>query len=148
MDLVLDREYYPGGTNGTLSLDGKILCKCIEPPTAFFKSDLACLSEGNYELDLLPDNQMQRIILFKCPNGIRSANPERLELCTKQVQQNIVPVSEITGEGRGVPSSKALDYLTHLIEQALQKGEKATLEIRSCPEQALNLTCHQIEWME
>ncbi|RAI85609.1 DUF5675 family protein [Algoriphagus yeomjeoni] len=148
MDLVLDREYYPGGTNGSLILEGKILCKCIELPAAFFKPQSVCISEGIYELDFIPDSTKQRISLFRCPNGIRSEKPTEVELCTKQLQRNIVLVSEITGEGRGVPSPKALANLTHLIGQALQKGEKATLEIRSYPEHALNLTCHQIEWMD
>lgn len=148
MDLVLDREYYPGGTNGTLSLDGKILCKCTEPPAAFFKPDLACFPEGNYELDLIPANHKQRIVLFKCPNGIRSAKPIEVEIGTKTMERNIVPVSEITGEGRGTPSAQAWEDLLHRIGQALQRGEKATLEIRSYPEHALNLTCHQIAWMD
>ncbi|MEB2787180.1 DUF5675 family protein [Algoriphagus persicinus] len=148
MDLVLDREYWPGGTNSTLQLDGKILCRCIEPPAAYFEPDLDCIPEGIYELDLIPDTSMQRIKLFRCPNGLRSDKPTEVELCTKQLQRNIVPVSEITGEGRGVPCHKAVENLLHLVGQALSKGEKATLEIRSCPEYALNLTCHQIAWMD
>ena len=148
MDLVLDREYYPGGTNGTLHLEGKKLSKSIEPSAAFFKQSMTCIPEGIYELELILDNSMQGILLFNCPNGLRSNMLIDTVVCTKQLQRNIVLVSEITGEGRGVPSQKALTNLTHLIEQALQKGEKATLEIRSYPEHALNLTCHRIEWMD
>ncbi|SFT42390.1 hypothetical protein SAMN04489724_0694 [Algoriphagus locisalis] len=148
MDLVLDREYWPGGTNAALLLDGKTLCQCIEPPAAHFRADVACIPEGNYELDLIPDTHMQRISLFGCPNGIRSDKPTEVEICTRQLQRNIVLVSEITGEGRGVPCQKAWTNLLHLIGQALQRGEKATLEIRSYPEHALNLTCHQLEWMD
>ena len=148
MDLVLDREYYPGGTNGAILLEGKTLCHCIEPPAAHFRPALACFPEGNYELDLIPANHKQRIVLFKCPNGIRSAKPTGVEICTGIKQRNIVPVSEITGEGRGTPSAQAWEDLLHRIGQALQRGEKATLEIRSYPEHALNLTCHQIAWMD
>src|SRR5690606_24220105 len=97
----------PGGTNGALLLDGKILCRCIEPPAAHFLQDMTCIREGIYELDFIPDTTLQRISLFRCPNGIRSDKPTEVELCTKQLQRNIVPVSEITGEGKGVPSQKA-----------------------------------------
>ena len=148
MDLVLDREYWPGGTNGTLLLEGKILGKSIEPSAAYFKQNTSCIPEGIYELDLILDNSMQGIYLFNCPNGLRSHMLKDTMVCTKQLQRNIVLVSEITGEGRGVPCPTDLAILTHLIEQALKKGEKATLEIRSYPEHALNLTCHQIEWMD
>mgnify|MGYP003643785786 CR=1 FL=1 len=148
MDLVLDREYWPGGTNSTLLHEGKMLCRCIEPPAAHFLQDTTCIREGIYELDFIPDTTMQRISLFRCPNGIKSDKPTEVELCMKQLHRNIVLVSEITGEGRGVPSQKALDELLHLVDQALKRGEKATLEIRSYPEHALNLTCHQIEWMD
>lgn len=148
MDLVLDREYWPGGTNGVLLLDGKKLCLSIEPPAACFGSVEACIQEGYYELDLIPDNQMQRIGLFRCPGGIKSTHPEAGALCTKVLHRNIVPVSEITGEGKGVPSQKAMEHLLHLIGQAHQNGEKATLEIRSYPENALNLAFHEIAWMD
>lgn len=138
MDLVLDREYWPGGTNGALLLDGKTLCQCMEPPAAYFRADTACIPEGIYELDLISDTPMQRISLFRCPNGIRSDMPTEVEICTRQLQRNIVLVSEITGEGRGVPCQKAWTNLLHLIGQTLQRGEKATLEIRSYPEHARN----------
>ncbi|WBL44278.1 DUF5675 family protein [Algoriphagus halophytocola] len=148
MDLVLNREYYPGGTNGVLLQDASMLCKCIEPPAAYFKPLISCIAEGIYELELIPDNQTQRIRLFRCPNGIRSGIPIEVEISTITMERNIVPVSEITGEGRGTPSPKAWQNLLDLVGQALQQGEKATLEIRSYPENALNLTFHQIEWMD
>lgn len=148
MDFVLDREYWPGGTNSALLHEGKMLCRCIEPPAAHFGQDTTCIREGIYEFDLIPDTPMQRIRLFKTRNGIRYSKPTEVELCTKLLHRNIVLVSEITGEGRGVPCQKALDNLLHLVGQAHKRGEKATLEIRSYPEHALNLTCHQIAWMD
>ena len=148
MDLVLNREYWPGGTNSALLLDGKTLCKCIEPPAAHFKPSTACIPEGNYELAIIPDTSMQRISLFRCPNGLRANRPTEVDICIRQLHHNIVLVSEITGEGRGVPSQKAWERLLQLVGQAHQKGEKATLEIRSYPENALNLTFHQIAWMD
>lgn len=79
---------------------------------------------------------------------MRSELRPEVEIGIVSLHRNIILVSEITGEGRGVSSQKAKDKLTHLIEQALKRGEKATLEIRSYPENALNLTCHRIEWMD
>ncbi|MBN7814711.1 DUF5675 family protein [Algoriphagus pacificus] len=148
MDLVLDREYFPGGTNGVFLLDGKILCYCIEAPSDFFRQGISCIPEGIYELDLISNKTSKEIRLFNCPNGIRSHESSEVAISTRNLDQNIILVSEITGEGMGKPSKKAETSFLHLIEQALKKGEKVTLEIRSCPDNALNLTCHQIEWMD
>lgn len=148
MDLVLDREYWPGGTNGSLLCNGNILSHTAELPVAHFRQPLSCIPEGIYELELVQVYTHQKINLFKTPNGIRSPLRPEVEIGIELLHRNIILVSEITGEGRGVPSPKALAKLLHLVDQALKRGEKATLEIRSYPEHALNLTCHQIEWMD
>ncbi|SFB46424.1 DUF5675 family protein [Algoriphagus aquimarinus] len=148
MDLVLERECWPGGTNGTLLHDGQILSRTIEKPSAHFKPAVACCPEAVYQVERLYINRKAGLYLFRTPNGIKQAISPQVEIGVLPLHRNIVLVSEITGEGRGVPSQKALDELLHLVDQALKRGEKATLEIRSYPEHALNLTCHQIEWMD
>jgi hypothetical protein len=53
MDLVLDREYWPGGTNDALMNEWKTLVHTTELPTAYFRQALCCLPEGTYEVELL-----------------------------------------------------------------------------------------------
>ncbi|WP_026969314.1 DUF5675 family protein [Algoriphagus terrigena] len=148
MKFLLTREYWPGGTNGSLSYNGKILCATAELPSACFHPSMACLPEGVYELDLVQSSSEQQIAVFQNSGSHKSKIPRKAELGLTQLHRNIVLVSEITGEGRGVPGREVFQNLTSLIGQTLGKGEKATLEIRSCPECALNLTYHQIQWMD
>lgn len=148
MQLVLNREYWPGGTNGTLTLESKILGVTVEPKATHFGSGRACIPEGVYTLRLELDGGNQKILLTKTGSNSRKFGQPEPELGVEQLHRNIVLVSEITGEGRGVPSREAFQNLVSQIGQTLGKGEKATLEIRSCPECALNLTYHQIQWMD
>lgn len=148
MHLVLNREYWPGGTNGTLTLQSKTLGVTIEPKASHFGSGLSCIPEGVYTLSLKIVGEIKKVILSKSGSKGRSVGRSEPELGVEQLHCNIVLVSEITGEGRGTPSVKAWDHLLIRIAQALGKGEMVTLEIRSCPDCALNLTYHQIEWMD
>lgn len=154
MHLVLTREYWPTGTNGSLSLDGKEISKTIEAPAAQFEPSLSCLREGIYLLNCLANPPKMAFALFKDRIGLPLPDYPLAELNASVqldgsvLQRNIVMVSEITGEGRGLPSLENLQKLFSLIGQILLKSERAILEIRSCPEHALNLTCHCIEWMD
>ena len=148
MKFLLTREYWPGGTNGRLAKEGEILSDTVELPAACFHPSIACLSEGFYNLDLIQSSSGEKIIVFKNSGFDTTENRRKAELGVEQLHRNIVLVSEITGEGRGVPNRTALKQLVSLIAQALGKGERASLEIRSYPESALNLTYHQILWMD
>ena len=148
MQLVLNREYWPGGTNGSLYHNGKILCATTELPAVCFMPAISCLPEGTYELQLVCCAIERQIKLFKIPNSGKLKTGIEAELGTRQLHRSIVLVSEITGEGKGIPSTDACQNLASLIAQALEKGESAYLEIRSYPELALNLTYHQIQWMD
>jgi hypothetical protein len=148
MKFLLTREYWPGGTNGLLARKGEILSATVELPAACFTPSIACVSEGIYELDLVHTSLDPQIVLFENSDKTRGGIRRKAELGLSQLHRTIVLVSEITGEGRGVPNRDAFKQLVSLIGQALGKGERASLEIRSCPEAALNLTYHQIRWMD
>jgi hypothetical protein len=147
MQLVLNREYWPGGTNGILTLQSETVSVTIEPKATHFGSGLSCIPEGVYALRLEMGGGEKIFLTNAGPNGRRAGQSDP-ELGVEQLHRNIVLVSEITGEGRGVPNRDAFKQLVSLIGQALGKGERATLEIRSYPEAALNLTYHQIRWMD
>ncbi|GAB3219592.1 hypothetical protein J0A67_04765 [Algoriphagus aestuariicola] len=148
MNFLLTREYWPGGTNGSLVHEGNILCATVELPSACFKPPLSCLPEGKYELRVTSSSQEPVIGIFRLPFPVVGEQEAKAELGARQLHRNIVLVSEITGEGRGVPSRETAQNLAFLIGQASEKGERAYLEIRSYPEAALNLTYHQIRWMD
>lgn len=148
MQLVLNREYWPGGTNGTLTLQSETLSVTIEPKATHFGAGISCIPEGFYALRLEMDGGDQKILLTKAESNGRRADQFDRQLGVEQLHCNIVLVSEITGEGTSIPSEEACRCLASLIGQAAEKGERAYLEIRSCPEAAINLTYHQIRWMD
>ena len=148
MLLVLTREYWPGGTNGILTLQSQILSVTVEPKAPHFGAGMSCIPEGVYTLRLEMDGGHQKIFLTEAESNGRRAGQFDPQLGVEQLHCNIVLVSEITGEGTGIPSEEACQSLASLIGHAAEKGERAYLEIRSCPEAALNLTYNQIRWMD
>lgn len=148
MELLLTREYWPGGTNGSLLYKREPLCTTVEPPSTCFEPSVSCIPEGIYEIRSLRSPTGSQMEVWRKSSGSNRMLRKEAELGVNQLHRNIVLVSEITGEGRGVPSVDACQNLASLIGQALEKGESASLEIRSYPEAALNLTYHQIQWMD
>lgn len=148
MDLLLTREYWPGGTNGRLYWGEEFFCFTIESPAIHFRPATACIPEGRYELQL-DDKSGQPALLSLSPCG-KTISPlrQKAEMGTEMGMHQIVLVAAITDEGRGIPDPTALTLLKTRIGQLLGKGKGALLEIRSYPEQALNLTYHQIAWMD
>ncbi|MBN7813441.1 hypothetical protein J0A68_20970 [Algoriphagus sp. H41] len=148
MDLLLTREYWPGGTNGRLYWRGEFLSLTIEPPASHFRPHSRCIPEGKYGVELDQNNDLS---IHQLLSALEVGNPPVSRIAGLGMETgmpHIVLASAITGEGKGVPDYQALRRLKIRIGQALGKGEKSLLEIRSCPEQALNLTYHQIAWMD
>ena len=50
MELELTRTYYPNGTNGEISFEGKRICFSIELPWKNNHHQTSCTPEGKYEL--------------------------------------------------------------------------------------------------
>ena len=122
MEIVLERMYFPEGTNGFLSLNGKEICKTIELPWRNNKARVSCIPEGKYKIrkhyckkfkwhfELL--NVKNRSSIF-----IHPAND-----ALKELNGCIAPVSQITGEGRGNESRKAFEKLKNLVFPYLENG--------------------------
>ncbi len=114
--------YFPEGTNGVLSLNGKEICKTIELPWRNNKARVSCIPEGKYKirkrysakfkwhLELINVKNRKYILLHPANNALKELNG-----C-------IAPVSQITGEGRGNESRKAFEKLKNLIFPYLENG--------------------------
>ncbi|GAA0878956.1 hypothetical protein GCM10009119_19240 [Algoriphagus jejuensis] len=148
MDLLLTREYWPGGTNGRLFWKKEFVSYTLEPPASYFRLDTSCIPEKHYELCLDQSVDPAAPVLLKACGKWKIPLCLRPELGIELGMQQIVLAAAITDEGRGVPNPKAFEMLKNRIGQLHRKGEKVLLEIRSYPEQALNLTYHQIAWMD
>ena len=131
MVIEIHRSYFKEGTNGTLFINGKFFCFCIELPWLNNKRNISCIPEGEYELihrfspkfkhHLMVTNVNNRsFILFHVGNNAKLD----LKGC-------ISPVSYLSGIGKGTQSRIALEKLVSKVLQAKDRNEKVVLTIKS-----------------
>ncbi len=131
MDLYLHRIHYTNGTNGAIFHKQQFLCFSIELPWRLNLSNLSCIPDGTYELELFYSpsfNHHLRVKEVVDRSGIliHPANDALNEL-----RGCIAPVSQLTGIGKGLGSRKALDLLLMRIEGFKEWDEEVTLTILS-----------------
>ncbi len=127
--LCLRRTYHEGGTNGSLSIAGKEICKTIELPWRDNRRNASCIPEGRYRLGLYPSRKFgMRLLVQDVPGRsgilIHAANHAATEL-----RGCIAPVTRLTGAGRGINSRIAMERLERLVEPVLEAGETVFLDV-------------------
>ena len=122
MEILLERMYFPEGTNGVLSFEGKEICKTIELPWRNNQKRISCIPEGKYKirkrfsakfkwhLELTNVKNRSFILIHPANNALKELNG-----C-------IAPVTQLTGEGRGNESRKAFEKLKKLVFPYLESG--------------------------
>ncbi len=122
MEILLERMYFPEGTNGVLSFEGKEICKTIELPWRNNQKRISCIPEGKYKirkrfsakfkwhLELTNVKNRSFILIHPANNALKELNG-----C-------IAPVTQLTGEGRGNESRKAFEKLNKLVFPYLESG--------------------------
>ena len=121
MELEILRTYYPGGTNGVLSLEGVRQCFTIELPWLNNTPRRSCIPEGRYRLQKRwSPRYRDHLLVTGVPNRslilIHPANHALRELAGC-----IAPVSALCGAGKGVQSRIAFEWLLSLVYPALDK---------------------------
>ena len=131
MKLILQRQYFSSGTNGTLSFNGNEICKTIELPWKENQRRISCVPEGTYRI-------RKRISLkFKWHLEVMNVKNRDLILfhpanyAIKELNGCIAPVSKLTGEGKGIRSRIAFERLKEAIFPYLEKGFVIELIIKS-----------------
>ncbi len=131
MELHLNRNYYPNGTNGQLYHGTDLLCFTIELPWLFNQSRISCIPEGRYLLQkrysvkykwhlLLPEVPGRSLILIHPANDAR-----------KELKGCIAPVMRLTGAGTGWRSRIAFERVKRLVFEAMERKEPVFLIIQS-----------------
>lgn len=131
MVLVLNRTYFPEGTNGILVSKDKIICTTIELPWKNNLCQVSCIPEGEYFLEKRPsvrftwhleimDVPSRKLILFHPANN-----------ALKELQGNIAPVSQLKASGSGLQSKKAFEKLKKLVYNKLDTKESVLLLVQS-----------------
>lgn len=131
MVLVLNRTYFPEGTQGTLVWNDTLVCYTIELPWLHNQQRVSCIPEGEYVLQKRFSPKFQWHLHLKNVSGrdlilIHPANDAKTELLGC-----IAPVTLHTGIGKGSSSRKALEKLQVLVYKALAYNEEVKIKIQS-----------------
>ena len=122
MKLVLQRQYFSSGTNGVLSFNGKEICKTIELPWKNNQKRISCIPEGIYKIRkrFSPKFKWHIEIMNVKNRDYILFHPANDAL--KELNGCIAPVSELTGEGKGIRSKVAFEQLKETVFPYLEKG--------------------------
>ncbi|WP_245586340.1 DUF5675 family protein [Olivibacter sitiensis] len=123
------RTYGDRGTNGEIWIGDDLVCYAIELPWRENVRNISCIPEGTYPLAkryskrfgwhiLVRDVPMRSAILFHPANNAE-----------KELRGCIAPVSELTGEGKGIRSRVAFEKLKGAIYATLDQGQEVVLVI-------------------
>jgi hypothetical protein len=131
MELTIERTYFPEGTNGKLTWEGKLICKTIELPWRENETRVSCVPEGKYLLQKRYSAKFKWHIELKDVPGrkfilIHPANDAKREL-----HGCIAPVTQHSGPGLGLMSRNAFNKLRTLVYKALEANEEVFLTIQS-----------------
>ena len=140
MVLVLNRIYFPEGTQGVLAWNGTIVCYTIELPWLGNQKRISCIPEGEYVLQKRFSPKFQwHFHLLNVPGRnlilIHPANDAKTELLGC-----IATVTLHTGIGKGSFSRKALEKLKVIVYQALSYNEEVKIRIQTNPLKPLRMT--------
>ncbi len=136
MELVLNRTYYPDGTNGEISHKGETICFSIELPWLENRTGVSCIPEGVYPLIVYPSPTHGEVLML---TGVKNRNyilfhPANFALKPKkQLKGCIAPVTVLDKKLKGVgwDSGKATKKLFALVAPRLEKKEEVFLRIQS-----------------
>ena len=140
MILVLNRTYFPEGTQGVLEWNGTIVCYTIELPWLGNQKRISCIPEGEYILQKRFSPKFQWHLHLKNVPGrdlilIHPANDAKTELLGC-----IATVALHTGIGKGSFSRKALEKLKIIVYKALSYNEEVKIRIQTNPSKPLRMT--------
>lgn len=121
--LLLKRIYLATAVHGELTLNGKHIAYTIELPLRDNKRRISCIPEGTYILrERYSEKFKWHFVLLDVPNRscilIHPANDAQ-----KELQGCIAPVTQITGEGKGTESRKAMQKLMDVLEPYRKNGQ-------------------------
>lgn len=131
MELELIRTYFPNGTNGVILHHNKRVCNSIELPWLDNQPRISCIPEGRYELT---KRYSQRYGWHLLVNHVVNRNYILIHAYNDAIKESkgcIAPVSQCTGEGKGIRSKESLKKLLAMTYASIEKGNKVFIIIKS-----------------
>ncbi|WP_228411639.1 DUF5675 family protein [Chryseobacterium sp.] len=122
MELILNRKYFPHGTNGELFFNGNKICNTIELPWKANQRRVSCIPEGKY---LIRKRFSVKYKWHLEVTGVKSRDAilfHPFNDALKESKGCIAPVTAITGEGKGRQSRLASERLKEILYPLLERG--------------------------
>ena len=129
MVIELQRLYRDGWTDGLIFIKGILLCRSIELRWANNERNVSCIPEGVYPLAIIQHPKFGECLQI---NGVKGRSGILVHVANdaqKELRGCIAPVFSLSGNGKGLYSRLALNYI---IENLKNSGEKEHfIEIKS-----------------
>lgn len=131
--LLLQRMYYPRGTNGIFRMHGDIVCYTIELPWLDNRTNASCVPEGRYRLLQRQSPKFSNHLWLQEVPGRELILIHPANNAARELKGCIAPVSALTGKGEGESSRRAMSKLMRLLQPAFQLEQEVWLQIESLP---------------
>ncbi|MBP6446504.1 MAG: hypothetical protein KA341_06840 [Saprospiraceae bacterium] len=129
MVIELQRLYRDTWTDGLIFIKGILLCRSIELRWANNERNVSCVPEGVYPVAIIQHPKFGECLQI---NGVKSRSGILIHVANdaqKELRGCIAPVFSLSGNGKGLYSRLALNYI---IENLKNSGEKEHfIEIKS-----------------
>ena len=129
MVIELQRLYRDGWTDGLIFIKGILLCRSIELRWANNERNVSCVPEGVYPVVIIQHPKFGECLQV---NGVKGRTGILVHVANdaqKELRGCIAPVFSLSGNGKGLHSRLALNYI---IENLKNSGEKEHfIEIKS-----------------
>lgn len=130
MELILNRTYFPKGSNGVLYADGHFICYTIELPWKVNVKHISCIPEGKYQLEKRYSKKFGWHLLVKGVPGRSLILFHPANNALEELRGCIAPVTNITAPGRGLESKVAFKQLKQKVYASLTKRAPVYLTIK------------------
>ncbi len=131
MELLLERDYHPLGTDGILSCNDEFICFTIELPWRDNRRMISCIPEGRYRLVLRFSDRHRWHLMLKDVPGRTLILVHKANNALKELKGCIAPVTRILSPGIGTNSRAAFSLLMKKIRPCLDAGERVWLTVKN-----------------
>ena len=129
MVIELQRLYRETWTDGLIFIKGILLCRSIELRWANNERNVSCVPEGVYPVAIIQHPKFGECLLVNNVKGRSGILVHVANDAQKELRGCIAPVFSLSGNGKGLHSRLALNYI---IENLKISGEKDHfIEIKS-----------------
>ena len=121
MVIELQRLYRDGWTDGEMLINGILVCRSIELRWANNERNISCVPEGVYPVAIIQHPKFGECLQI---NGVKGRSGILIHVANdaqKELRGCIAPVFSLSGNGKGLYSRLALNYI---IENLKNSGEK------------------------